>query len=267
MGNQLRPLQKGKVFLVGAGPGDPDLLTIKAVKAIRCASVLLVDDLVADGCLRYAKRSARIVYVGKRGGCASTPQAFIEKMMIAEAQKGERVVRLKGGDPFIFGRAGEELAALRAAGVEVEVVNGITSALAAANAINASLTHRDLSHGVVFASAHLKDGSLNLPWQALVDAHMTLAFYMGVTNAPQVQAALLAAGMSADMPVVMVERASRADERVTCSTLGRFVADALAQKVQSPALLMVGKALAAAGSDYLVPASDTATNCVVKHNY
>jgi uroporphyrin-III C-methyltransferase len=257
--------QLGKVWLVGAGPGDPDLLTLKAVKAIRQATVLLVDDLVSDGCMRFAKRSARIVYVGKRGGCASTPQAFIEKMMIAEAGKGERVVRLKGGDPFIFGRAGEELAALRSAGVEVEVVNGITSALAAANALGASLTHRDLSHGVVFASAHLKDGTLSLPWRALAEANMTLAFYMGVTNAAEVQSALLGAGMAGDIPVVMVERASRADERLTCSTLAQLVADATRQQVQSPALLLVGKALAASGSKYAMASVENAIDYVVKN--
>jgi uroporphyrin-III C-methyltransferase len=240
----------GRVLLVGAGPGDPDLLTVKAIKAIRNATVLLVDDLVSDGCLRYARKHTRIVHVGKRGGCASTPQAFIEQLMIREALTGERVVRLKGGDPLIFGRAGEELKALRQAGVPVEVINGITSALAAANAMGASLTHRDHAHGLVFASAHLKDGSLDLPWQALVDAHMTLALYMGVSHASELQAALHNAGMPLDMPVAIVERASTPDERVITTTLLEFADVVRNHAVQSPAMLLVGRALAAEGSHY-----------------
>jgi uroporphyrin-III C-methyltransferase len=242
--------RRGRVLLVGAGPGDPDLLTIAAVKAIRRATVLLVDDLVGDGVLRYARRSARRIHVGKRGGCASTPQEFIVALMIREAQAGEVVVRLKGGDPLVFGRAGEELAALAAAGVPVEVVNGMTAALPAAAALSASLTHRACAHGVVLASAHLHDGTLDLPWRALVDARMTLVFYMGVKHACGVQQALLDAGMDAATPLAVVERASCADERLLAATLGTF--DELLQREapRSPALLLVGPALAAAGSRY-----------------
>ena len=144
----------GRITLVGAGPGDPELLTLKAVRAIRAATVLLVDDLVNDAVLRYARKSTRIVHVGKRGGCASTPQAFIEKLMAAEALKGERVVRLKGGDPFVFGRGGEEADHLRAQGLQVDVVNGITSGLAAATALGVPLTHREHAHGVIFVTGH-----------------------------------------------------------------------------------------------------------------
>ncbi len=249
----MRHNKQGYVSLVGAGPGDPDLLTIKAVKALRAATVVLVDDLVSEGCLRYVRKPARIIHVGKRGGCASTPQAFIEQLMIREALAGEKVVRLKGGDPLVFGRAGEELAALCAAGVKVHVVNGVTSALAAANALNASLTHRDHAHGVVFVSAHLKDGSLTLPFKALVDAHMTLAFYMGVTHARELQAALLEAGLPQDTPAVFVERASTPQERVCCTTLNALCDTMQTEAVQSPAVLLIGKALAAAGSNYTLP--------------
>jgi uroporphyrin-III C-methyltransferase len=241
---------EGGVSLVGAGPGDPDLLTLKAVKVLRAASVVLVDDLVCEACLRFVRKSARVVHVGKRGGCASTPQAFIEQLMIREALAGERVVRLKGGDPLVFGRAGEELAALRAAGVKVQVVNGVTSALAAANAVSASLTHRDHAHGVVFVSAHLKDGSLALPFKALVEAKMTLAFYMGITHARELQAALIDAGLSRDTPAVFVERASMPQERIHCTTLAAMCDTLEAQAVQSPAILLIGNALAAAGSSY-----------------
>jgi uroporphyrin-III C-methyltransferase len=146
--NTLRP---GKVTLVGAGPGDPELLTVKAVKAIQAATVLLVDDLVNPEITALAAPTARVVQVGKRGGCKSTPQAFIEKLMVMAAREGENVVRLKGGDPFIFGRGGEEMEHLREAGVDVEVVNGITSALAAVTALGVPLTHREHAHGVVAA--------------------------------------------------------------------------------------------------------------------
>ncbi len=144
----------GTCTLVGAGPGDPELLTLKAVKAIQAATVLLVDDLVNEAILQHASPSARIVYVGKRGGCKSTPQAFIEKLMINAVQDGETVVRLKGGDPFIFGRGGEEVEHLRALGIEVNVINGITSGLAAISSLGAPLTHREHAHGVVFVTGH-----------------------------------------------------------------------------------------------------------------
>ena len=142
------PRAMGSCTLVGAGPGDPDLLTIKAAKAIGKASVIFVDDLVNDAVLAHADASARIVYVGKRGGCKSTPQAFIQKLMLKAAREGESVVRLKGGDPFIFGRGGEEVEYLRAHGIEAAVVNGITAGLAGLSSLNAPLTHRDHAQGV-----------------------------------------------------------------------------------------------------------------------
>ena len=146
----------GTVTLVGAGPGDPELLTLKAVRAIGRATVLLVDDLVGDEVLAFAAPNARIVHVGKRGGCASTPQAFIDKLMAAEALNGEAVVRLKGGDPFVFGRGGEEAERLRAQGIAVEVVNGITAGLAAVTQLGVPLTHREHAHGVIFVTAHAR---------------------------------------------------------------------------------------------------------------
>ncbi len=152
-------MNTGKVTLVGAGPGDPDLLTLKALKAIRAATVLLVDDLVSPEVVAHAAPGARIVHVGKRGGCKSTPQAFIEKLMLMAAREGENVVRLKGGDPFIFGRGGEEMEHLRAAGVEVAIVNGITSGLAAATSLGVPLTHRDHAQGVIFLTGHAQKGA------------------------------------------------------------------------------------------------------------
>lgn len=156
------------ITLVGAGPGDPELLTLKAVKAIASATVLLVDDLVSDAITAHATPTARIVYVGKRGGCTSTPQAFIEKLMVQEALAGETVVRLKGGDPFIFGRGGEELAHLQAQGIAVTVINGITSGLAGVTSLGIPLTHREHAHGVVFITGHAKqDASDSVDWVAL----------------------------------------------------------------------------------------------------
>ena len=235
----------GRVMLVGAGPGDAELLTLKAIRAIRAATVLLVDDLVSDEVLRYARRSARIVHVGKRGGCASTPQAFIEKLMAAEALKGERVVRLKGGDPFVFGRGGEEAAHLRAAGVPVDVVNGITSGLAAATSLGVPLTHRDHAHGVIFVTGHARSGADALHWPTLAAAAaqgLTLVIYMGVSSAESVQHGLLAA-LGADIPVAVVQHASLPNERHALCRLGELTATIARERLGSPAIIIVGDVL------------------------
>jgi uroporphyrin-III C-methyltransferase len=236
------------VSLVGAGPGDPDLLTIKAVRAIRRATLLLVDDLVGDGVLRYARRSARIVHVGKRGGCASTPQAFIDKLMAAEALKGERVVRLKGGDPFVFGRGGEEAEQLRALGIEVEVVNGITSGLAAATALGAPLTHRDHAHGVMFVTGHARHGADALHWPTIAAAAaegITLVIYMGIATIESLQAGLLQ-GLPAHTPVAVVQHASRPEQRQVATPLGELAATVHRETIGSPAIVIVGDVLRAA---------------------
>jgi len=239
-------MSAGKVFLVGAGPGDPELLTLKAVRAIQRATVLLVDDLVSDAVLDVAlegvAKRPRIVHVGKRGGCQSTPQAFIEKLMASEALAGETVVRLKGGDPFVFGRGGEEAEHLRARGIEVEVVNGITSGLAAATAIGAPLTHRDHAHGVIFVTGHARDGSAPLDWATLGAAAaqgLTLVIYMGVAQAARLQAGLLQA-MPPSTPVAVVQHASLPQQRDLATTLDDLV-DAIArERLGSPAIIVVG---------------------------
>jgi uroporphyrin-III C-methyltransferase len=236
---------RGRVTLVGAGPGDPELLTVKAVRAIRAATVLLVDDLVGDGVLRYVRRSTRIVHVGKRGGCASTPQDFIERLMIAQAQRGETVVRLKGGDPLVFGRSGEELEHLRAAGVEVAVVNGITSGLAAANALGVPWTHRDHARGVMLVTGHAREGGAAPHWPTLGAAcaqGLTLVVYMGVAQLATIVAGLGEA-LGADTPAALVQSASTADERRLVSTLAGLVSAAQAAGIGSPAVLIVGNVL------------------------
>lgn len=238
------------VYLVGAGPGDPELLTIKAVRAIRRATVLLVDDLVGEGVLRYARKSARIVHVGKRGGCASTPQAFIERLMAAEALHGERVVRLKGGDPFVFGRGGEEAAHLRALGLQVEVVNGITAGLAAATSIGVPLTHREHAHGVMFVTGHARSDahrsreghteSLHWPTLAAAAAQgITLVIYMGIATIETLQAGLLE-GLSASTPVAVVQHASLPQQRHIACSLGDLAATVQREAIGSPAIIVVG---------------------------
>jgi uroporphyrin-III C-methyltransferase len=236
-------MKTGKVTLVGAGPGDPDLLTLKAVKAIQAATVVLVDDLVGPGIVAFASPQARIIPVGKRGGCKSTPQAFIERLMVMAAREGEQVVRLKGGDPFIFGRGGEEVEHLRAAGVEVEVVNGITSGLAAVTSLGVPLTHREHAHGVVFVTGHAQPGAAGPDWAALAamarDARLTLVIYMGVSGAARIQEGLLS-GLPARTPVAIVQRASLPEQRHAVTTLGALAATIEAEALVSPSVIVVG---------------------------
>jgi uroporphyrin-III C-methyltransferase len=247
-------MNAGKVTLVGAGPGDPELLTLKAVKAIRAATVLLVDDLVSQEIVAFAAPTARVVYVGKRGGCKSTPQAFIEKLMVMAAKEGEDVVRLKGGDPFIFGRGGEEVEHLREAGIEVQVVNGITSGLAAATSLGVPLTHREHAHGVVFVTGHAHAGSQGADWRALAaaarDAKLTLVVYMGVSGAARIQEELLTA-LPASTPVAIVQCASLPEQRHAVTTLGQLDATIAREQLASPSVIVVGdviRGVAAASS-------------------
>jgi len=232
-----------RVTLVGAGPGDPELLTIKAVKAIRRATVLLVDDLVGDGVLRYARRSARIVYVGKRGGCASTPQAFIHKLMIAEVRRGERVVRLKGGDPFVFGRGGEECDALRDAGIQADVISGLTAGIAGPAAVGIPVTDRRHTAGVAFVTGHAQDracGEGGPDWQALARSRLTLVIYMGVARCRDIQRSLLDAGMDPDTPAAIISQACTPLQRPARCTLGGLADTLRREALPSPALLVIG---------------------------
>ena len=233
----------GKCTLVGAGPGDPELLTIKALKAIQTATVLFVDDLVSDDIVAFANPSARIVHVGKRGGCKSTPQAFIEKLMLLAAKEGENVVRLKGGDPFLFGRGGEEVEHLTAAGVEVNVINGITAGLAAVTSLGVPLTHREHAHGVVFVTGHAKPGDEGTDWPLLAStahkAKLTLVIYMGVSGAKRIQNELLT-GLPASTPVAVIQNATLPTQCHITTTLGTL-ADAIADAgIASPSVIVVG---------------------------
>ena len=233
----------GHVTLVGAGPGDPELLTLKAVRAIQAASVILVDDLVGDGVLAHARPDARITYVGKRGGCQSTPQATIEQLMLQAALAGENVVRLKGGDPFIFGRGGEEVDSLRRAGIEPVIVNGITAGLAALSSLGAPLTHRDYAQGVVFVTGHPHKDGPGVDWARLAESarelRLTLVIYMGISSAARIQAGLLTA-LPADTPVAVIERASLPAQRQCVTRLGDLLADLRQCGLGSPAVVVVG---------------------------
>lgn len=232
------------VTLVGAGPGDPELLTLKAVKAIASATVLLVDDLVSNAITAHASPTARIIHVGKRGGCQSTPQAFIEKLMAQEALAGETVVRLKGGDPFIFGRGGEEVEHLQAQGVAVTVINGITSGLAGVSSLGIPLTHREHAHGVVFITGHAKQGAADgVDWSALghtaVQAKLTLVIYMGVSGAAHLQEALLH-NMRANTPVAVIHQVSLPTQRHVVCELQQLHDTIVREELASPSVIVVG---------------------------
>jgi uroporphyrin-III C-methyltransferase len=245
--------------LVGAGPGDPELLTLKAVKAIANATLLLVDDLVNDAVLAHAAPTARIVHVGKRGGCQSTPQAFIDKLMINAVHEGERVVRLKGGDPFIFGRGGEEVEHLRAAGIDVEVVNGITSGLAGLSSLGAPLTHREHAHGVVFVTGHAKPGDSGTDWPQLAataqQAKLTLVIYMGVSSLEHIVQGLLS-GLPAPTPVAVVQNASLPTQREVLTTLGELVHTVQREQLASPSIIVVGDVVQGARAWAAQPQTD-----------
>jgi uroporphyrin-III C-methyltransferase len=261
---QKRPRRPGWCALVGAGPGDPELLTLQALRTLRQATVLLVDDLVSDAvvqlALRGRKRPPRVLHVGKRGGCASTPQAFIERLMVQHALAGERVARVKGGDPFVFGRGGEEMQALQAAGVDVRVVHGITAGLVAASALGAPWTHRDHAHGVLLVTGHARaDGvkaagrtrtgaAAHSPsWPVLAAAAaqgITLVIYMGMAQLPALQSGLLQ-GLPAHTPAGVVQHAGTPQERQLHCTLGSLCAAVQAHGLGSPAIVVVGDVLRA----------------------
>jgi len=241
------------VHLVGAGPGDPELLTLKALRVLREATVILVDDLVDDAVLDLAfpdpARRPRLVRVGKRGGCASTPQEFIERLLVREALSGEKVVRLKGGDPLVFGRAGEEIAALQAAGLEAVVVSGITSGLGAAAALGVGWTDRRVdAQGVLLVTGHTREDSRGQDWEAIgrvAAGGVTLVIYMGISQLPAIKAGLRRA-LPDHLAAAVVQHASTARQRVARTSLGGLVETVASQGFGSPAVLVIGRVVDAA---------------------
>lgn len=242
-------MNTGKVTLIGAGPGDPELLTLKAVRALGAADVVLVDDLVNREVLQHAQQ-ARIVEVGKRGGCKSTPQHFINRMMIALAQQGQNVVRLKGGDAFLFGRGGEEMLALRAAGIAMEVVPGITSGTAAPASLGIPVTHRGYTHGVTFVTGHTQDGS-PVNWRALVEGGTTLVVYMGMKNLPEIVSGVLEAGMAGEMPAAIIQQGTLPEQKQVVTTVASLPLAAKQSGMASPALIVIGDVVRLANSQAL----------------
>ena len=236
---------RGRVILVGAGPGDPDLLTMKAIRALKAADVVFYDKLVGQGVLELARREAKLISVGKAKGAHSVPQTEINDLLVAHAKAGKTVVRLKGGDPFIFGRGGEELDALRAAAIPIDVVPGITAGAAASASLQVPLTHRDVSHSVTFVSGHEAGGVApsfeHLDLRALASGNNTLVVYMGVTTSAVIARRLLDAGFREGLPVIAVENASRPDERRLATTISTLANDPERLGLSSPAVLVFGE--------------------------
>jgi uroporphyrin-III C-methyltransferase len=238
------PFAPGDVWLVGAGPGDPELLTRKAERLLGEASIVFHDALVGPGVLAMVAPGARLVHVGKRSGRHSKDQRSIDEMIVNAAMAGERVVRLKGGDPSIFGRATEELDACRAAGIPVRICPGVTAASAAAAALGLSLTLRGLARKLTFVTAHARgDEKLDLDWSALADGEGTLVVYMGKAAAGEVSRQLIAAGLAADTPVALVESASLPQQRVFLTRLDLLGIASRTAIGDGPALLLIGKAV------------------------
>ena len=258
----------GKVWLVGAGPGDPDLLTRKAERLLREADVVVHDRLVGEGVLALVPPSTRRLYVGKRKSHHSVPQGELNDLLVALAREGLTVVRLKGGDPFVFGRGGEEMLACRTAGIDCEIVPGVSAALAAAASAGAPLTHRGLAQTLSLVTAHAAVGDTvagedgigepDLDWQALARPNHTVAIYMGLSTAPMIAARLIAAGRAPSTPVLIVENASRADERralCSLSTLPETV-----RAFAGPAVLIVGEVAALADARPTTAAASVAAS-------
>jgi uroporphyrin-III C-methyltransferase/precorrin-2 dehydrogenase/sirohydrochlorin ferrochelatase len=243
----------GSVILVGAGPGDPELLTLRAVRALQSADVILFDDLVAPDILDFARREAKKMLVGKTGHAPSCKQDDINALMISLAKAGRRVVRLKGGDPMIFGRADEEIAACHAAAIPVEVVPGITTAQGAASRLLVSLTRRGKARRVQYLAGHGRDGKLpaDIDWASVADPAVTTVVYMPTKTLPELVANALHAGLDPATPAVAVERATRADERVIAATIGDLPARLAAEPLSGPVVVMIGRTLA----DYVAAAA------------
>jgi uroporphyrin-III C-methyltransferase/precorrin-2 dehydrogenase/sirohydrochlorin ferrochelatase len=239
----------GSVALVGAGPGDPDLLTLKALRLMQDADVIVHDALIGPSMLEYVRRDSLRIDVGKRAGRQSRTQDEINALLAEHAEAGRRVVRLKGGDPFIFGRGGEELAYLKARGIAVEVVPGVTAALGAASAAGLPLTHRDHANRLTILTGHDRNGLSDFDRHLLADPKGTLVIYMGLGAAPRIMADALAAGRSASTPVAVIEKATLPEQRVLKAQLGglaRLVED---ERVEAPALIVIGDVAALADGE------------------
>ena len=234
------PSREGSVLLVGAGPGDPGLLTLHALRALNRADVILHDSLVSEAVLTLARRDAERIDVGKRCGGRHTQQEQIHQLLLEQAQAGRLVVRLKGGDPFVFGRGGEEMEFLRQHGIPCEIVPGVTAAVACAAYAGIPLTHRDHAQSCVFVTGHGKDGRIDLDWTALLQPRQTVAIYMGLRNIEALMREFIARGADPDLPAAIVDNATRSNQRVVAGTLATLAAKAREAALGGPSIIIVG---------------------------
>lgn len=246
----IRPFNRshGCVYLVGAGPGDPELLTLKAVRLLEQADVIVYDNLVSSGVLDFASPDAQRIFAGKRRNEHTLRQEQINLLLVQLAREGKRVVRLKGGDPFVFGRGGEEMQELAAHGVAFEVVPGVTAACGVASYAGIPLTHRDHAQGCLFVTGHLKDGSANLDWEALVRPNQTVVIYMGLNALPDICRQLMAHGAPATRPIAAVQHGTLSTQQVLTGTLGDLPPKVAGSGFTSPSLLIVGDVVKLHGS-------------------
>ncbi|MDA0670198.1 MAG: siroheme synthase CysG [Proteobacteria bacterium] len=238
--NQYKKLQTGEVFLVGAGPGDPELLTIRALHLLQKADICIYDNLVSKEILELVRRDAHMIYAGKLRDNHTIQQNEINKLLIKYAKKGLRVLRLKGGDPFIFGRGGEEISELMSQKIKFQVVPGITSASGVSAYAGIPLTHRDFSQSCIFITGHEKDGDLNINWERLNTQNQTIVIYMGLYSLAKITTNLIAVGMSRNMPIAVVQEGTTQNQKVLVSTLSRVVKKVADEKIKSPAILIIG---------------------------
>ena len=234
------PLESGKVWLVGAGPGDPDLLTVKAARLIAQADALVYDHLVTNDIIDLARPDARRIYAGKEASNHTLPQDSINQLLVDLANEGLSVVRLKGGDPFIFGRGGEELETLVASGIPFEVVPGVTAASGCAAYAGFPLTHRDHAQAVTFVTGHLKDGTVNLDWPALSRPKQTVVFYMGIGAVAEICRQLINHGLPSMTPAAVIRNGTQPDQQTVLATLGTLPQQILESGIKPPALIVVG---------------------------
>jgi len=230
----------GEVYLVGTGPGDPDLLTFRALRLMQQADVVLYDRLIGDGILNLVRRDAERIYVGKQTDDHTVPQEEIGNMLIRLAQEGKRVLRLKGGDPFMFGRGGEEIEALSENDISFQVIPGITAANGCASYAGIPLTHRDHAQSCVFVTGHEKDGELNLNWESLIQPRQTVVLYMGLSSLGAITSGFIGNGADPSTPAAVIENGTRAGQRVITGTLETLTEQTAEAGVKSPALIMIG---------------------------
>jgi len=260
---QKQPRSLGSVSLVGAGPGDPDLLTIKALRSIETSDVIIFDNLVSEGIRAFFPEQTEIIYVGKIKGAHSSSQDEINRLLLAKANQGLNVCRLKGGDAFVFGRGGEEMLELKSAGIKVDIIPGITAAAGCSSYAGIPLTHRGLSQGCTFVTAHAEK-ELDIKWQALANLNHTLVFYMGLSKAQLIQTELQVCGLDKNTPVALIENGCCPEQRIITGKLSALSDLVIKQNIKSPALIIVGEVVSLAAQLQWIESNTTVYEHVKK---